>query len=95
MHQELVTDVENKIKSMGLVIKPKKCCSLAIHKSKTVNIQFRLKDKETGDNINIASVIEKPMTFLGSEVAESNTRGNCKCVNYKCANLKDVKVLYL
>ena len=74
MHQELVTDVENKIKSMGLVIKPKKCRSLSIHKGKTVNIQFQLKDKETGDNINIASVIEKPMKFLGSEVAESNTR---------------------
>ena len=58
---------------MGLVIKPKKCRSLSIHKGTTVNIQFQLKDKETGDNINIASVIDKPMKFLGSEVAESNT----------------------
>jgi hypothetical protein len=73
MHQELVTDVESKIKSMGLVIKPKKCRSLSILKGKPVNIPFQLKDKETGDNIVIASVIDKPMKFLGSEVTENNT----------------------
>ena len=34
LHQQLVTDVERKIISMGLVIKPKKCRSLSIVKGK-------------------------------------------------------------
>ena len=68
MHQTLVTDVENKLLSMGVVIKPKKCRSLAIQGSKAVDIPFRLKDKETGEDENIDSVIAKPMQFLGSEV---------------------------
>ena len=77
MHQELVTDVESKIKSMGLVIKPKKCRSLSILKGKTVNIPFQLKDKDTGENITIASVIDKPMKFLGSEVTENTSQVQC------------------
>ena len=73
MHQTLVTDVEKKLKSMGLVIKPKKCRSLSIQGGKAVNIPFRLKDKDTGEDVNIASVIEKPMKFLGSEVSGTNS----------------------
>ena len=68
-----MTDVENKIISMGLVIKPKKCRSLFIVTGKTQNIPFYLKDHINDDDIVISSVIDKPMKFLGSEVTETNT----------------------
>ena len=45
MHQALLADIETKIKSMGLVIKPKKCRSLSIQGGKTVNIEFTLNDE--------------------------------------------------
>ena len=73
MHQALLSDIETKIKSMGLVIKPKKCRSLSILKGKTVNITFNLKDEALGQNVDIDSVIEKPLKFLGSEVCGVNT----------------------
>ena len=73
IHQQLVTDVETKPKSMGLVIKPKKCRSLSIEKGKTTNIPFILKEKETGKEITVAIIIDKPLKFLGSEVAEINS----------------------
>ena len=38
MHQALLKDIEEKIKSTGLVIKPKNCCSLSILGGKTTNI---------------------------------------------------------
>ena len=61
-----MTDVENKIKSMGLVIKPKKCRSLSIEKGETRNIQFTLRN-----DTKIDSIIDKPMKFLGSELTEA------------------------
>ena len=82
MHQALVTDVENKLKSMGLVIKPKKCRSLSIQGGKTVNIPFRLKDKETGEDVIIDSVIEKPMKFQGQTV-------QMQCLQVYTQNLKE------
>ena len=82
MHQTLVTDVENKLKSMGLVIKPKKCRSLSIQEGKTVNIPFRLKDKETGEDVIIDSVIEKPMKFQGQTV-------QMQCLQVYTQNLKE------
>ena len=71
-HQTLVTDVEKKLQSMGLVIKAPKCRSLSIQSGKTTNIQFHLKTN-TNEVIPISSVIEKPMKFLGSEVREDNS----------------------
>ena len=73
MHQELVTDVEEKIKTMGLVIKPSKCRSLTIQNGKVENIHFKLKDTINGSSVIIATVEEKPMKFLGSEVTSVNT----------------------
>ena len=72
-HQKLVTDVENKLITMGLVVKPSKCRSLSIVKGKYTNIQFQIKDKTSGNPMNILSVIDKPMKFLGSEVTGENT----------------------
>ena len=68
-----MTDVERKIISIGLVIKPQKCRSLSIVAGKPVNIPFKLKNKHSGDDVIISSVIEKPMKFLGSEISETNT----------------------
>ena len=71
-HQALVTDVENKLQSMGLIIKAPKCRSLSIQSGKTTNIQFYLKTN-TDNRVPISSVIEKPMKFLGSVVQEDNS----------------------
>ena len=73
MHQTLLADIEKKIKSMGLVIKPKKCRSLSIQGGKTVNIKFTLKDEVLDEDVTIASVIEKPLKFLGSDICEANS----------------------
>ena len=72
LHQQVVNDVENKIKSMGLVIKPKKCRSLSIVNGKTMKHPFVLHNKDKHP-IVIASVVDEPMKFLGSEIAGVNT----------------------
>ena len=72
MHQKLVTDIAEKIKSMGLELKPQKCRSLSIEKGKIENIVFKLKDYDEKD-INIDSIIDKPMKFLGSNLAGDNS----------------------
>ena len=72
MHQKLVTDIAEKIKSMGLQLKPQKCRSLLIEKGKIVNINFTIEDENRTD-INIDSVIDKPMKFLGSNLAGDNS----------------------
>ena len=46
---------------------------MSIQTGKTVNIKFQLKDEGLEKNIDIASVIEKPLKFLGSEVCAVNT----------------------
>ena len=71
-HQKLVTDVEKKLISMGLVLKSSKCRSLTLKSGKPVNTIFYL--KEDSDNPTpIESVLTKPMKFLGSEVTENNS----------------------
>ena len=71
-HQELVTDVENKLQSMGLVMKAPKCRSLSIKSGKMTNIQFHLQTNSK-QTIPIYSVLDKPMKFLGSVVQEDNS----------------------
>ena len=72
MHQKLVTDIAEKIKLMGLDLKPQKCRSLSIEDGKVENVVFKLKDKDEKE-INIDSVIDKPMKFLGSNLAGDNS----------------------
>ena len=48
-----------------------KCCSLSIQGGKTKDINFILDN--SGKPVNILSVIEKPMKFLGSEITRDNT----------------------
>ena len=71
-HQKLVKDVEMKLKSMGLKLKAPKCRSLPIQDGKISNIPFSLDN--SGNPVNILSVVEKPMKFLGSEVTEDNSQ---------------------
>ena len=71
-HQNLVTDVENKLKTMALVIKAPKCRSLSIQSGTTTNVQFNLKNNKN-EEVLICSVIEKPLKFLGSEVGGDNS----------------------
>ena len=66
MHQNLISGIAEKIESMGLELKPQKCRSFSIEKGKIVNEKFKLKDKN-GEEIQIESVIDKPMKFLGSK----------------------------
>ena len=72
MHQKLITDIAEKIKSMGLELKPQKCRSLSIEKGKVEKVTFVLEDENNKD-IHIDSVIDKPMKFLGSNLAGDNT----------------------
>jgi hypothetical protein len=67
-HQILVTDVEQKLISMGLVVKTRKCRSLSIQEGKYTNINFQLRNKASEDPIKILSILDNPMKFLGSEV---------------------------
>ena len=85
-HQNLVSNVEQKLKTMGLVIKPQKCRSLSIQNGKTVNIQFQIHDN-VGNPVKIASVIEKPLKFLGSEVTADNTPN--AMFAFICSKLKE------
>ena len=71
-HQALVTDVENKLQSMGLVMKAPKCRSLSIQSGKMTNVQFHLQTNSE-QTIPIYSVLDKPMKFLGSVVQEDNS----------------------
>ena len=49
-HQKMISDIEEKIKSMGLVIKPSKCSSLSIQSGKSSNLSFHLTG-ETGEKV--------------------------------------------
>ena len=66
-HSNLVKDVENKLDSMGLILKAQKCRSLSIQGGKTNKCIFTLNN--SGQPFDIPSVLEKPMKFLGSEVS--------------------------
>ena len=72
-HQKLLSDVQSKINSMKLVLKPSKCRSLSIQNGKQTNVSFFLTEKESQDKCAISSVIDKPFKFLGSEITEENT----------------------
>ena len=71
-HQQIVKDVEEKLKSMGLVLKAPKCRSLSLKGGKTANVPFNL--TKTGGPVVIQSVLDKPMKFLGSEVTRDNSQ---------------------
>ena len=70
-HQQLVNDVEKKLKSMGLILKAPKCRSLSIKGGTTCKIPFNLDN--SGSPIEISSVLDKHMKFLGSEVTGNTT----------------------
>ena len=70
-HQKMISDIELKIRSMGLVIKPSKCSSLSIQSGKSTNLNFHLLN-EAGEKISISSVADKPLKFLGSQITSLN-----------------------
>ena len=72
LHQQIMKDVGKKIKSMELIIKPKKCRSLSIVSDKTEKIPFVLHNKVEQPMV-IALVVDEPMKFLGSEIGRVNT----------------------
>ena len=69
-HQKMISDVEEKIKSMGLTIKPSKCSSLSIQSGKSSEITFYL--IENNQNVPIGLVKDKTLKFLGSNVTALN-----------------------
>ena len=71
-HRALYHHIENKLLSMGLVLKASKCRSLSIKSGKTINIQFHLKN-QTEEGIPIYSVLDKPIKVLGSKVSDDNS----------------------
>ena len=69
-NQKLISDIENKIKSMGLVIKPSKCASLSIQSGKSAEVTFNLTENGTMKPIEL--IKNKPQKFLGSIVTALN-----------------------
>ena len=69
-HQKLISDIQKKIKSMGLVIKPTKCSSLSIQSGKSSDIVFHL--TEENEKVEIGLVKKEPQKFLGSIVTALN-----------------------
>ena len=61
-HQKAIDDIEKKICTMGMKIKPSKCRSLTISKGKPQIIHFKV-----GNN-SIPSIAEEEQKFLGKVV---------------------------
>ena len=73
-HQNLLSDVEQKAQSMGLMFKPKKCRSLSISSGKVVNVKFVLTDpSDINTKVHIETVQERPHKFLGSTITKMNS----------------------
>ena len=72
LHQKIVLDVEKKLRTMGLILKPQKCRALSVQSGTPTVIEFHLTNK-SGDKVPISSVLVKPLKFLGSIVSEDNT----------------------
>ena len=67
-HQQLLTDIENKARTMGLKFKPGKCRSLSIVSGKVKNVSFVPTDpKDNKLKVHIQTTHEKPHKFLGSK----------------------------
>ena len=60
-HQKVITDINSKIESMGMKMKPTKCRSFSISAGKPTNIPFKL-----GDFV-IPSVADEEQKFLGKK----------------------------
>ena len=69
-HQELITSTKEKIKFMGLILKPRKCRSLTIEKGKVTKFELHLNPENP---VNIASVLDKQLKLLGSEITGKNS----------------------
>ena len=72
LHQNLVQNVERKIRTMGLILKPSKCRAMSIQKGTPKIGDFHL-TSDTGMKVPISSVLLKPLKFLGSIIAEDNS----------------------
>ena len=73
-HQNLLSDVEQKAQSMGLMFKPQKCRSLSISSGKVVNVKFVLTDpSDINSKVHIETVHERPHKFLGSTITKMNS----------------------
>ena len=72
LHQKIVLDVERKLRTMGLILKPPKCRALSIQSGSPAVVEFHLTN-ETGNKVPISSVLVKPLKFLGSIISEDNT----------------------
>ena len=72
-HQKLLSDLQNKINSIKLVLKPHKCRSLSIQHGMQSIVSFYLTKKDLQDKVSISSVIDEPLKFLGSEITKINT----------------------
>ena len=89
-HQKLISDIENKISSMGLIIKPSKCASLSIQSGKSTEVSFNLTGN--GNHHQIELIKDKPQKFLGSFVTALNKPKDmyeflCEKLNKKLQNI--------
>ena len=74
MQQTLLTDIEKKIKSMGLKIKPKKCRLISIQTGKTVNTICKNKPDE---NQSYKILIHALQCILHAWLQSSTEHGWC------------------
>ena len=66
----MIKDINKKIKSLGLLIKPSTCASLSIQSGRSTDVSFTLSD--VGETIPIDLIKNKPQKFLGSIVTALN-----------------------
>ena len=64
-HQKIINELDGKLKTMGLMLKPRKCRSLSISSGKPTVVNFSVANEQ------IASVYDKPLKFLGSHITFS------------------------
>ena len=72
LHQNLISEIIKKTKSMGLSFKPSKCRSLSICSGQAKSVTFVMTNS-AGKEIHIDTVHQRPMKFLGSNISHVNS----------------------
>jgi hypothetical protein len=97
-HQKLITDIEEKAKTMGFSFKPSKCRSLSILSGTPRDVTFVITDTQDSSlKVHIDSVHSRPHKCLGSVVTYYNTPKNHfeyfhKILKGKLENIEKSKV---
>ena len=72
-HQKLQDDIQSKVSSMGLTLKPKKCRTLSVVSGKASDVKFTLSDTVTNTKVTLKTLVEEPHKFLGQILTFKNS----------------------